>query len=78
NQRLQRTLDDLTAASQEVRRLREIVPICAWCRRIRVDGSGGSEWLTTEEFLGRDDIAVTHGICDDCLKRNEREQAAGT
>lgn len=69
NRRLQRTLDDLDAASREVRRLREIVPICAWCRRIRVDGPGDPEWLSTEEFLGRDQLAVTHGICDECMAR---------
>lgn len=72
NQRLQRTLDALEAASREVRRLREIVPMCAWCRRIRVEGSDQPEWLTTEEFLGRDQVAVSHGICDDCAAREQR------
>lgn len=74
NQRLQQTLDDLQAASQEVRRLREIVPMCAWCRRIRVDGPDQAAWLTTEQFLGRDEIAVSHGMCDDCLAREEGEE----
>lgn len=67
NQLLQRTLDDLAAASGEVQRLREFVPMCAWCRRIRVDGPGEPEWLSTEEFLRRDQVAVSHGICNACL-----------
>lgn len=69
NQRLQQTLDDLETAAREVRRLREIVPICAWCRRIRVGGPDEPEWLSTEAFLARDDLEVSHGICEDCLKR---------
>jgi hypothetical protein len=71
NQLLQRTLDDLNAASREVQRLREIVPMCAWCRRIRVDGPGESEWLSTEAFLARDQLAVSHGMCDDCMAREQ-------
>lgn len=69
NRRLQEALDQVEAAALEVRHLRALVPICAWCRRIRVDGAAGSDWLSTEAFLERDDLHVTHSICDDCLSR---------
>lgn len=69
NQRLQEALDQVDATALEVRRLWALVPICAWCRRIRVDGPASSDWLSTEAFLERDDFQVTHSICDDCLAR---------
>ena len=48
---------------------------CAWCKRIHV----GSEWLEVEDALEPLRIfemeklpAITHGICDDCLRALER------
>jgi diguanylate cyclase (GGDEF)-like protein len=71
NQRLQTTLAALEASALEVGRLREMVPMCAWCRRIRVDGPDQPEWLSAEEFLDRTQVPVSHGICPDCMSRSE-------
>lgn len=69
NQRLQQTLDALGSSDREVRNLRALVPICAWCHRIRVDDRDDPMWLSTEAFLQRGTEGITHTICDDCQAR---------
>jgi len=56
---------ELESAKAEVDRLsHELVPICAFCRKVR-DGDG--EWHTIEDYLARRTQAdFTHGICPDC------------
>lgn len=66
NRRLQTALDDLAEADRQVGQLRELVPVCAWCQRLRVDEPGGAQWLSMEQFLARDHKAVTHSICPTC------------
>ena len=57
--RLRETLDHL-------RQLKELIPICAWCKRVRDDED---YWQSIEEYLhvhtGSD---FTHGICPHCLE----------
>ena len=57
--RLRETLD-------HVRQLKELIPICAWCKRVRDDED---YWHNIEEYLhletGSD---FTHGICPHCLE----------
>lgn len=50
----------------EVSRLREIIPICASCKKIRDDHE---YWQTVEAYFG-DYIGVdfSHGLCPECLK----------
>ena len=55
------------AALAEVRTLRGLLPICAWCNNIR-DANGRWEDLTT--FVREHtEATVTHGICDACHGR---------
>jgi GAF domain-containing protein len=50
--------------SAEVRMLRGLLPICAWCKRIRDDDGG---WADLGRYLQKHGGAeVTHGICPDC------------
>jgi hypothetical protein len=58
----------LQAALAEVRELRGLLPICAWCKSIRdVDGM----WNRLESYLLRYSHAtLTHGLCPDCLARD--------
>ncbi len=58
---------ELKAALEEVRELRGLLPICAWCKSIRdVDGM----WNQLESYLVRHSgITFTHGMCPDCLSR---------
>lgn len=56
----------LQEALDQVRQLKELLPICAWCKRIRDDED---YWHSIEEYLhvhtGTD---FTHGICPHCLE----------
>ncbi len=58
----------LAEALEEVRTLHGLLPICAWCRRIRDDKG---YWAEVESYLGRRAGAdFTHGICPDCFAKN--------
>jgi hypothetical protein len=55
------------AALERSRRLPPIIPICAWCRKMK---SAHEEWQTLEEFLSKEtDVRLTHGICQPCAER---------
>jgi hypothetical protein len=57
--------------SAKVKALTGLVPICAWCKRIK--DQGGS-WLSLERFISRSAHAeVTHALCPDCLRRQEEK-----
>ena len=53
-------------ALAEVQTLHGLLPICAWCKKIR--GEDGS-YLPMETYLHqRTGVAFSHGMCPDCLK----------
>ncbi len=57
----------LQTALQRVDELAELLPICAWCHRVR-DDSG--YWERVEAFLERNTRrSITHGVCPDCSDR---------
>jgi hypothetical protein len=62
----------LTEAMAEVRELRGLLPVCAWCHQIR-DEEG--DWHPMEAFLlKRTRAAATHGICPTCEAKLYREE----
>lgn len=64
------TLQD---ALDQVRELKELLPICAWCKRVRTDED---YWQSIEEYLhDRAGTDFTHGICPHCVGVMQ-EQAA--
>lgn len=51
----------------EVQRLQGLIPICAYCKRIRDDQNF---WTEVERYLGEaTGSSFTHGICPDCHER---------
>ena len=69
--RLQQTLsarvDELQEALSNVRRLTGLLPMCAYCKRIRDDKD---YWQKLEAYITHhSDAQVTHGICPDCYER---------
>jgi hypothetical protein len=51
----------------ELEQLRELLPICAWCKKIKDDNE---YWLHLEDYMKNHmDILLTHGICPDCEKK---------
>lgn len=54
-------------AIANARAMRGIVPICAYCKKIR-DGHG--EWWALETYLTRhSDARFSHGLCPTCMRR---------
>jgi PAS domain S-box-containing protein len=54
-------------AQEFVGALRELVPICSWCHRVRSDRGF---WSSVEEFVESETGGhVTHGMCPECLVR---------
>ncbi|HTA42570.1 MAG TPA: DUF4118 domain-containing protein [Bryobacteraceae bacterium] len=49
--------------------LRGLLPVCAWCRKIRRE----DQWLSLEVYARMElNTALTHSICPDCRERMER------
>ncbi len=64
---------DLQSALAEVKQLSGLLPICAWCKRIRDDEG---EWQAMEEYITvHSEADFTHGICPDCARKH---RARGT
>ena len=56
---------ELQTALSSVRHLSGLLPICAYCKRIRDDKD---YWQQIEHYLSeRSDAQFTHGICPDCF-----------
>lgn len=57
----------LEAAFREVRELRGLIPVCAWCHKVRDDEG---YWNRVDSFLEQHTrVQVTHSICPDCQSR---------
>ncbi len=60
-------ISDLQKALMEIETLRELLPICASCKRIRDDGG---YWQEVEEyFRHRDHLDFSHTMCPECAQR---------
>lgn len=69
NAELRETVERLEAAQRTIRSLTDLLPVCAWCRRIRDDEVGG-EWMPLERYvIGHSEAQVTHSICPDCAQK---------
>jgi PAS domain-containing protein len=60
-------LEDIT----ELLQLRSLLPICAWCKKIRNDDN---YWQSVEEYFSDHlDLEFSHGLCEDCCKKHFSE-----
>lgn len=56
---------ELELALSQVRQLQGLVPICAWCKRVRDDKDF---WHSVEQYIeARTDAQFSHGICPSCF-----------
>jgi len=56
---------------QSMRLLRGLLPICAWCKRIR-DENG--DWHAVETYVqNHSEASFTHGICPDCVEKHHKK-----
>ncbi len=71
NDALQSRTRELEEALAKIKTLRGLIPICASCKKIRIDTG---YWQQFEEYLAEHSEAdFTHGLCPDCLKQMEIE-----
>lgn len=64
---LQFTTARLQKALDEVKTLRGLLPICAWCKKIRAEDG---DWADLESYVTKhSEASFSHGICPDCLSR---------
>ncbi len=64
---LRRVSARLANALEQVKTLRGLLPMCAWCKRIRDDQG---YWTKVEAYLqANTDADFTHGICPDCMEK---------
>jgi len=62
----QRLITELEKSLREIRTLRGLIPMCAWCRKIRDDKG---YWKKVETYIEEQTgAAFTHGICPKCMQ----------
>lgn len=82
---LQKSNDRLQAALEQVKVLKEILPICVYCKKIRNDDG---YWEQVENYISKHtDSEFSHGMCPECgekamqevenFKKSRREKAEG-
>lgn len=54
-------------AARRLAYLESFVVLCAWCRRVRHEGT----WLSLETFLAQHRARTSHGLCPDCELKME-------
>jgi len=62
----------IAALISQVQRLERLLPVCAYCHRIRDDAGG---WHRLETYLeDRAGVQVSHGLCPTCFETVRRVQ----
>lgn len=74
-QELERTVGELKRARGEIRTLQGLIPVCAWCKRLRTDEG---YWHDFESYVRlHSGYDFTHGICPAC-RTDEFSDPAGS
>ena len=65
-------LNELHDALEKVKTLKGLIPVCAWCKKIRDDKG---YWNLVEDYLKKSaHVDVSHGICPECSKKVKEER----
>jgi DNA-binding response OmpR family regulator len=57
----------LTEALARVKQLHGMLPICAWCKKIRNDQN---YWQQVEDYItAHSEVSFSHGICPECSEK---------
>jgi PAS domain S-box-containing protein len=66
-QERERLVRDLQQALDKIKTLRGLLPMCAWCKKVRNDKG---YWQKVETYVQEhSDASFTHGICPECLNK---------
>lgn len=72
NKALEHKLKELEEAMSHIKKLEGLVPICARCKKMRVEGGDPKDsrsWVRLEKYISdRTDASFTHGLCPECIK----------
>ncbi len=67
----ERLITDLRDALAKIKILSGLLPMCAWCKKVRNDQG---YWQKVETYIQEHtEASFTHGICPDCLKKVDPE-----
>jgi len=66
--RIEREREELIAqlkdALEQVKTLQGMLPVCAWCKKVRSDEG---YWMTVEQYLrSQPNLELSHGVCPTC------------
>lgn len=61
---LQHTLDELNRTHWHLRKIAEVLPMCAECGKVK---PGDGEWESVADYLRQNSLFLSHGCCPDCL-----------
>lgn len=65
----ERLIAELREALEKIKTLRGLIPVCAWCRKVRDDRGF---WEDIENYIRKhSDADFTHGICPECVRKIE-------
>jgi PAS domain S-box-containing protein len=65
-QGIARDITELVLCREFSRQVSRILPICSICRRIRVPGENGEDWISLEEYIsGKTNTEFSHTYCPD-------------
>ena len=60
---LQETLDELNRTHWHLRKIAEVLPMCAECGKVK---PGDGEWASVTDYLRENSLFLSHGCCPDC------------
>ena len=60
---LQETLDELNRTHWHLRKVAEVLPMCAECGRVK---PGEGDWGTVADYLRENSLFLSHGCCPEC------------
>ncbi len=59
--------EEITDSILEIKKLSGLLPICAWCKKLRDDKG---YWKSVEQYIGEQTKAeFTHGMCPECQNK---------
>ena len=65
--KLEKVIEELQEALEEVRTLQGFLPICASCKKIRDDRG---YWNQIEQYIQEHSaVKFTHGLCPECIEK---------